>query len=520
MTRHEWTRTSVACAIVASLGSILTVSWVRLDRVDPLIREAAQRRMAGTTHELPSRAPSSAPAPRPNIVFVLTDDLAWNLVQYMPHVLEMEKRGVTFVNYFVTDSLCCPSRASIFTGRYPHNTGIFKNYGRDGGYLAFRGRGHERATFATSLSSAGYRTAMMGKYLNGYRPTRNPPAPGWTSWAVAGNGYLEFDYDLNQDGRIVHHGDAPSDYLTDVLSGLGISFIRRAAGTPFFIEIATFAPHMPYTPAPRDADALPGLRAPQTLAFNAAPDPNAPKWLVDHVSLSDTDVASIDGDFRKRVQSVLAVDAMIGALQAALASIGQERNTYFVFSSDNGYHMGEYRLMPGKMTAYDTDIRVPLVITGPGVATGHTIEEIVENVDLYPTFSELTGAPASANVDGRSIVPLLHGERLGEWRTVALIEHHGPHREPTDPDAPAIRSGNPTSYEAIRARRFLYVEYANQEKEYHDLATDPYELRNSVATLSVGERAALHATLEQVERCEGAKACWAAELPDRAVNPK
>src|SRR5262249_9283149 len=217
------------------------------------------------------------------------------------------------------------------------------------------------ATFATSLTAAAYRTAMMGKYLNGYRPTRNPPAPGWSSWAVAGNGYPEFDYDLNQDGRIVHHGDAPSDYLTDVLSGLGVSFISQAAGSPFFVEIATFAPHQPYTPAPRDADALPELRAPQTPAFNAVPDPNAPKWLAGHVSLSDIDVARIDGIFRKRVQSVLAVDAMIGALQAALVSIGQDRNTYFIFSSDNGYHMGEYRLMPGKMTAYDTDIRVPLV---------------------------------------------------------------------------------------------------------------------------------------------------------------
>ena len=119
-------------------------------------------------------------------MFALTDDLSWNLVRDMPHVLEMQKQGVTFINFFVTDSLCCPSRASIFTGRYPHNTGIFRNSGNDGGYLTFRFRGHEQATFATALSGAGYRTAMLGKYLNGYQPRTDPPAAGWTLWAVAG----------------------------------------------------------------------------------------------------------------------------------------------------------------------------------------------------------------------------------------------------------------------------------------------------------------------------------------------
>jgi hypothetical protein len=204
----------------------------------------------------------AASAARPNIVFVLTDDLSWDLVQYMPHVLQMQKDGITFANYFVTDSLCCPSRSSIFTGRYPHDTGIFRNTGADGGYLAFVRRGLERATFSTALSAAGYRTAMLGKYLNGYLPRQHPPAPGWTAWAVAGNGYPEFNYALNQDGQVVRYGDAPAEYLTDVLSAIAVRFIQKAAGVPFLIEIATFAPHAPYTPAPRDAEALPGLQAP------------------------------------------------------------------------------------------------------------------------------------------------------------------------------------------------------------------------------------------------------------------
>src|SRR5712691_8395470 len=408
-----------------------------------------------------------AGAKRPNIVFVLTDDLALNLVQYMPNVLKMQRDGVTFANYFVTDSLCCPSRSSIFTGRYPHNTGIYRNVGADGGYLAFLNRGHERTTFAAALTAAGYHTAMLGKYLNGYQPQRNPAAPGWTEWDVAGNGYRGFNYDLNQNGKIVHYANRPEDYMTDVLAAAAVNFIKQqTSDTPFMIEIATFAPHAPYTPAPRDADAFGGLHAPRTAAFNAAPDPAAPKWLAARPPVSEIDVAMIDNDFRKRAQSVQAVDAMIGKLQQAVAAIGAADNTYFVFSSDNGYHMGEHRLMPGKMTAYDTDIHVPLIVTGPGVPAGRIVEEIVQNIDLCPTFTELGFAAAPSSIDGRSLAPLLRGEKAEGWRTIALVEHRGPVRNlaaPSLPDlryAPRIaeavrRGGNPTTYEAIRSATAL-----------------------------------------------------------------
>jgi arylsulfatase A-like enzyme len=462
---------------------------------------------------------------RPNIVFILTDDLSWNLVQYMPHVRQMQHDGMTFANFFVTDSLCCPSRSSIFTGRYPHNTGIFRNTGDDGGYVAFHNRGHEQETFAVALSAAGYRTAMLGKYLNGYLPARDPVPPGWSFWAVAGNGYPGFNYNLNQDGRLVHHGGAPADYLTDVLSGLASDFIKRPDDKPFMIEVATFAPHMPYTPAPRDAQAFAGLGAPRTPAFGAADDA-APRWLKAQAPLSDADAALIDRDFGKRARSVLAVDQMIGELQAAVAAIGAEHNTYFVFSSDNGYHMGEHNLMPGKMTAFDTDIHVPLIVTGPGIAAGSVAQDIAENIDLCPTFSELGGAapggaaPIEAPVDGRSLVALLRGEKVADWRSVALVEHHGPVRDPVDPDRPGLRSGNPTSYEAIRGATSVYVEYADGEAEYHDLAADPDELHNSVAALPADQRAALHAVLAATQKCRGAQDCAAAETAARALTQR
>jgi N-acetylglucosamine-6-sulfatase len=489
-------------------------------------QQKAQRTDAVAAQNIPAPAQSAlppariAPGARPNIVFVLTDDLAWNLVQYMPHVLKMQQEGATFANYFVTDSLCCPSRSSIFTGRFPHDTGIFRNTGKDGGYLAFHNRGHEQATFAAALSAAGYRTAMLGKYLNGYLPAQHPPAPGWSTWAVAGNGYAGFRYSLNQDGSVVQYGDKPADYMTDVLSGVAVRFIKQSVGAPFFIEIATFAPHAPYTPAPRDGAALPAVRAPRTPAFDAAPDADAPKWLRSHPQLSDADVARIDKDFRKRAQSVLAIDTMIGELQAAVAAIGAENNTYFVFSSDNGYHMGEHRLMPGKMTAFDTDIHVPLIVTGPGVPAGLALDEIVENIDLCSTFTELGGASAPASVDGRSLVPLLRGQKVPQWRTLALVEHRGPHKDPSDPDAPSPRGGNPTTYEAIRSRTSVYVEYDDGEKEYHDRVTDPQELRNTFSSLPANEKTELGAMLDAMKRCHGDASCWESASQRRRATPR
>ena len=148
---------------------------------------------AGTAATAGPSAKSSKASPPPNIVFVLTDDLSWNLLKYMPHVQKMSRDGETFTHYFVTDSLCCPSRSSIFTGRLPHNTGCSRNTPPDGGFSVFRDRGQESDTFATAISSipgADYRTAMMGKYLNGYQPASLYVPPGWSEWDVAGNALL------------------------------------------------------------------------------------------------------------------------------------------------------------------------------------------------------------------------------------------------------------------------------------------------------------------------------------------
>src|SRR3989440_1314487 len=157
----------------------------------------------------PAARPAAA---RPNVVVVLTDDLAWNLVRYMPHVRQLQRRGSTFSRYFVTDSLCCPSRSSIFTGRFPHDTGIFTNMGSDGGFDAFRSRGWENQTYATALAPLGYRTGFGGKYLNGYLPRTRHVPPGWTDWRTAGNPYGEVNYKPQQNRPPGQHRAPPRHY--------------------------------------------------------------------------------------------------------------------------------------------------------------------------------------------------------------------------------------------------------------------------------------------------------------------
>jgi arylsulfatase A-like enzyme len=463
----------------------------------------------------PAFAPTTG-GPRPNIVFVLTDDLSMDLLRFMPEVRALQRQGMTFHDYFVSDSLCCPSRASIFTGEFPHDTGVYTNTGAFGGIGGFYAHDDEMRTFNLALQRAGYRTAMMGKYLNGYLagPDRSPvPStyvpPGWNQWDVAGWGYPEFNYLLNDNHSLELFGGQRSDYLTDVLARKGIGFVDAAArrGKPFFLELATFAPHSPFVPAPRNASDFPGLQAPRGPNFNVLPT-HAPQWLAAHRPLTAKRIARIDRAFRRRAQSVEAVDQMVGAIERALNADGIAQNTYIVFSSDNGLHTGEYRLMPGKLTAFDTDIHVPLIVTGPGVPQGTTTDQMAENVDLAKTFAALAGTTLPS--DGHSLVPLLADAAPAGWRDAVLVEHRGSHLSVLDPDFQQPSSGSPTTYEAMRTRGFLYVEYADGEREFYDLRSDPFELHNLAPWLSRSARRRLHAALRAMERCHGGKSCWAA----------
>jgi N-acetylglucosamine-6-sulfatase len=470
---------------------------------------------------------------KPNIVFILTDDLSWNLItpQIAPHIVALEKAGETFDHYFVADSLCCPSRSTIFTGLFPHDTKVTTNSSPDGGYDKFQEQGLDHRTYAVALQSAGYATSMNGKYLNGYgdpdmSASTAPVPPGWTDWHVSNTtGYAEFNFTQNDNGTFNTYS-GQRNYGVDVLNSKVQSFIKSERSTPFAVEVATYAPHLPYTPAPRNSHDFPGLTQPHDPSFNVQ-NVNPPAWMGQRPALGAQDVATTDAVYRRRAQSVEAVDKLLADTEATLAAKHLSGNTYIVFSSDNGYHLGQHRLEMGKQTAFDTDIRVPLIVAGPGVPQGQTVHDVVQNTDLYPTFVQLAGATVAGPVDGTSLVPLLHptaGTSTAAWPTVALVEHQGPD-DPTDPDYDG-GSSDPTTYQAIRisAPRLpgfagpvdaVYVEYADaqHELEYYDITNDQFEIVNIAGSLTATQKAELHQILVGLVNCHTAAACWNAALP-------
>ncbi len=475
-------------------------------------------------------ATSDAAGSRPNIVFILTDDLSLNLIteQFAPHIVQLEHDGETFSNYFVADSLCCPSRSTIFTGLFPHDTKVTTNLPPNGGFDKFQSEHLESRTFAVALKGRGYSSSMLGKYLNGYGDPKlsaaTAPIPlGWADWHVSNStGYAELNFVLNDNGAYDHY-DGPSNYGVDVLNTDAQTFIRQHAHSPFMVEAATFAPHQPYTPAPRNANDFPGLTEPRDPSFNAQ-TANPPTWLGQRKPLGPKQIAVIDDAYRKRAQAVESVDKLLADTEATLAAEHLTNDTYIVFSSDNGYHLGQHRLARGKQTAFDTDIHVPLIVDGPGVPHGRTVPQLVQNVDLAPTFESLAGLTPAASVEGRSLLPLLHPGSAPAWRTVGLVEHQGDD-QPSDPDYEGGGS-DPTTYKAIRieAPRLphfsgpvdaVYVEYQNaaHELEYYDIAKDPYELTNIADQLTTAQKSELHHILDELSTCHSGAACWKAASP-------
>ena len=459
---------------------------------------------AATTSAPSASGPSTAPRPRPNIVFVLTDDLDSSLVQYMPKLNQFVRdEGLQFDNYFVSSAVCCPSRVSMLRGQLPHNTTVLTN---EDGFMKFHRLGLESSTIATWLQSAGYRTALMGKYLNGYLEARGAGLhhyvpPGWSEWHVIGDGYREYDYTMNRNGSLVAFGHEPQHALTDVLRNSANAFITDSVGRgqPFFLTVSAFAPHAPYAALDRYAMSYPGVSAPRPPSFNARGQ-GEPKWLAAQPSLTPAAIASIDAKYRKRVQAVQGVDELIGDVVTTLQRAGVLDDTYIVFASDNGYHLGQHRLQPGKQTAYDSDIRVPLIVRGPGVARGSTTAPAL-NIDLAPTFAALGGATPPSFVDGRSLEPLLRGTTPANWRDTVFIEHEGPLALPGDPDYQP--DDNPTRYVALRTADHLFVVYHSGERELYDYGRDPYELDNRAGAMSPDQLARYERALEALARCRG-----------------
>jgi arylsulfatase A-like enzyme len=430
---------------------------------------------------------------RPNIILILTDDQDAKSAVHMPTVQrEVALAGTTMANAFVPIAICCPSRVSILRGQYPHNHGVIDNAGPRGGFAAFRGSGGENATIATWLHDAGYRTALVGKYLNGYgalAPTYVPP--GWDHWVAAFGPANEeityYNYTTNQNGQLSFHGqDWIPDYATDVLAGAALDFVRTAAPdtVPFFLLFAPFAPHEPAVPASRHRGAhayLPGY--PRGTAFDEEDVSDKALDVRRLPRLSTDQLAYIDFLYPRRLDMLLSVDDGINAIVQELARTGELAVTYIFFTSDNGFHMGEHRMPPGKGRAYEEDIRVPFFVRGPGVSAGAIRQEMALSTDLAPTFLDIAGAEVPSFLDGRSLLPLLRGQPVA-WRESFLIY-------------------SPLPVSAIRTRQYMYGEYHQGERELYDLATDPEQLTSLHASASPSLISALAARLAALRTCVG-----------------
>jgi N-acetylglucosamine-6-sulfatase len=435
----------------------------------------------------------------PNIVFVLSDDEDLGIHASMPKVKALvEDQGAVFESFFTTYPLCCPSRASILRGQYPHNTLVLGNLPPEGGFDTFRRLRLEDSTIATWLQAAGYRTAFYGKYLNGYSETDAPP-PGWDEWHAANNdGYFNVNYKLNENGKIVAYGGAPEDYLTDVIAGKAAGHIRRfaAEGRPFFLYVATFAPHSPYNPAPRHKGMFKDAALPRPPSFNEADVSDKPGFIQELPLLSEDEIAEITTHHRQRLECLQAVDELVETLVDVLKDTGELERTYLVYASDNGFHLGEHRMKEGKDTAYEQDIRVPLAVRGPGIPKGRKVSGMALNIDLAPTFAAWVGIRAPEFVDGRSLMPLLDDPSL-PWRRSFLIQRLGLESDERLKPANAL---------AIRTLRHTYIAYNNGEREMYDLETDLYQLESIEPTADEALIDALATRLTGLRACRG-QAC-------------
>lgn len=419
------------------------------------------------TASLPTRATFVEAAGQPDIVLVVTDDQRWDTLWAMPRVQELlAARGITFTNAFNTNPFCCPARASILKGAYSHGTRVYQNSGTFGPFPAF----NDSSSIATWLDAAGYRTALIGKYFNGYTSSRaSYVPPGWDQWVAfamnnsGGGGFT--DYDLSVDGTLVHHGTLATDYSTDVLRGYAEDFVGSTpADTPLFLMFTPYAPHQPAAVAARHAKAFSGLAPHRPPSYDEADVSDKPAFIRTLTRLTASAKSRLDTLRIRQLRSLLAVDEAVAGIVRELEAAGRLSNTMIVFASDNGFLLGEHR-WEQKRVAYEESIRMPLVVRyDPLIGSPRSDPNLVLNIDLAPTFAALAGVSAPG-VEGSSLLGLLSDPSTA-WRSDVLIENKG---------------SAPPTYCGVRNAGLIYVQYSTGEEELYDLVADPFQLQSLVA---------------------------------------
>ena len=441
---------------------------------------------------------AAAPAERPNILFILVDDLRWDEMDYpfvqVPNLRRIAREGVRFNNAFVGTPLCSPSRASFLTGQYAHKHGIKDNTDRSP-------RSHELVTFPRLLHDAGYETAFMGKWHMGLDDSARSGFDHWISVKGQG-GYLDPDFNVNGKREKI------PGYFTDILNRFAVDFLRQPHAKPFLLYLSHKAMHpdgtqyadgslsdptaSTFVPAERHRALYAGATIPRRANYARPPeDKPALRQQIAGLPPLSGKTGTDDETIRNRLRLLAAVDEGVGEILKILEEQKQVDNTLIVFTSDEGYFYGEHGLSVERRLAYEESVRIPLFMRYPRlIRPGSTLEPLVLGIDLAPTLLEIGGAKAPGGLHGRSLVPLLRGENV-PWRDSFMVEYF------SDTVFPRMLK---MGYKAVRTDRWKYIHYTELAgaDELYDLRADPYELRNLIA--DPGAREALAAARSELAR--------------------
>jgi N-acetylglucosamine-6-sulfatase len=407
---------------------------------------------------------------QPNVVMIMSDDQNLEQQRWLPRTNALiGAQGTTFSNYIVSYSECCPSRATFLSGQYAHNHGVLSSMLPSGGVTKF----DHANSLAPWLQANGYYTALSGKYMNGYGtdlPSTFVP-PGWNDWYALyePSTYEFFNYDVSVNGVTEHHARRASDYSTDVLANRVDQQIRAHGGgaQPFFIDFTPTAPHVTANglasiAAPRHAGTLSTETAPRPPNFNAV-NPTLPFFIRQLPPFTAEMLNGIDNIYRIDAEALQSVDDAVQKIYDALRDTGELDNTIIIFTSDNGLHFGDRRMVNAKSDPYEESIRVPLLIRGPGFPAGAVVAQPTANIDLAPTITQATGTTPGRTADGVSLTNFVTNPAYGVHRSI--ITENGPLL-------------NRRTYKGIRDDHFIYIAWGTGEKELYDLAVDPFEMNN------------------------------------------